>query len=126
MARLGSFCSIMAAVVMITAVVEAGVVVASVIRAVVIAARWAMSAHILVEAHLGFLNVGILVGGHNHLANPYWWLAIELRAEVAVMESSDEGGHDHSFRDVRNRIPHIGKASDVATVELRWLLVVAV
>ena len=42
------------------------------------------------------------------------------------MESLDEGGDDLSFHDVGNRIPHIGKASDVATEELGWLLVDAV
>ena len=42
------------------------------------------------------------------------------------MGSSDEGGDDLSFRDVGNRIPHLGKASVVATEELRWLLVDAV
>ena len=42
------------------------------------------------------------------------------------MESSDEGGDDFSFRDVGNRIPHLGKASNVAMEELRWLLVDAV
>ena len=31
-----------------------------------------------------------------------------------------------AFRDVGNRIPHLGKASDVATEELGWLLVDAV
>ena len=40
-----------------------------------------------------------------------------------VMESSDEGGDDLSFRDVWNRIPHLRKASDVAAEELGWLLV---
>ena len=43
-----------------------------------------------------------------------------------VMESLNEGGDDLSFRDVRNIFPHLGKASDVATKELRWLLVDAV
>ena len=42
------------------------------------------------------------------------------------MESSDEGGDDLSFCDVGNRIPHLGKGSDVATEELGWLLVDAV
>ena len=42
------------------------------------------------------------------------------------MESSNEGGDDLSFRDVGNRIPHLGKASDVATEELEWLLINAV
>ena len=42
------------------------------------------------------------------------------------MESSDEGGDDLGFRDVRNRIPHLRKASDVAMEELGWLLVDAV
>ena len=43
-----------------------------------------------------------------------------------MMESSDKGGDDLSFHDVRNRIPHLGKASDVAKEELGWLLIDAV
>ena len=85
-----------------------------------------MSARIIVKAHFGFFSVGVLVGGRNHLANPYWWLAIVLRVEVVVMESSDEGGDDISFCDVRNRFPHLEKASDVAIEELEWLLIDAV
>ena len=111
---------------MVAAVVRAAVTVASVVGAIVVAVRRAMSACILVEAHLGFIGVGILVGSSDHLANPRWWLAIELGAEIAVMESSDEGGDDLSFRDVGNRIPHLGKASDVAMEELERLLVDAV
>ena len=42
------------------------------------------------------------------------------------MESSDKGGDDLCFRDVGNRIPHLEKASDVATKEFGWLLVNAV
>ena len=42
------------------------------------------------------------------------------------MESLDEGGDYLSFCDVRNRIPHLGKASNVATEELGRLLVDAV
>ncbi|XP_066385092.1 uncharacterized protein [Miscanthus floridulus] len=42
------------------------------------------------------------------------------------MVSSDEGGDDLGFYDVWNRIPHFGKALDVAVEELRWLLVDAV
>ena len=42
------------------------------------------------------------------------------------MESSDEGGDDLNFCDVKNRVPHLKKASDVATEELGWLLVDAV
>ena len=38
------------------------------------------------------------------------------------MESSDEGGDDFRTRDVGNRIPHLGKASDVASEELGRLL----
>jgi len=116
----------MAAIPMMTAVIIAVVAVAPVVRVIIVAVSWAMSARILVQAHLGFLCVGVLVGGRNHLANPCWWLAIELRAEVAVMESLDEGGDELSFRDVRNRIPHLRKASNVATEELGWLLVDAV
>ena len=43
-----------------------------------------------------------------------------------MVESSDEGGDDLSFRDVGNRIPHLGKASNVAAEELGRLLVDAV
>ena len=42
------------------------------------------------------------------------------------MKSSNEGGDDLSFRDVGNRIPHLEKASDVATKELKRLLVDAI
>ena len=69
LARLGSIYSIMAAVRIVTTVVEAVVVVASVVGAVVLAVRWAMGAHILIEAYLGFLGVGVLVGSSDHLAN---------------------------------------------------------
>ena len=85
---------------MVTTVIKAAVVVASVVGAVVVAARWAMSVCILIEAHLGFFGIDILVGSRNHLANPFWWLAIELGVEVAVMESSDEGGDDLNFCDL--------------------------
>ena len=126
MAKPVSSWSIMTVVTMVTTVVVAADVVASVIGAVVVAACWAMSAHILVEAHLSFLGVGVLVGGCDHLANPCWWLAIELGAELAVMESSDDGSDDLGFRDVGNRIPHLEKASDVVTEELGRLLVDAI
>ena len=108
MTRLGSFWPIMAAVTMVTTIIVTTVVVASVIGAVVIAARWAKSARILVEAHLGFLSVGVLVGGRDHLADACRWLTIELGTKLAVMNSSDKGGDNLSFRDVRNRIPHLG------------------
>jgi len=124
--RLGSFRPITAAVPMETTVVVAVVVVASVVGAVVVAARWAMSAHIFVEAHLGFLSVGVLVGGHDRLANACGWLAVELGAKLAVVESSNDGGDYLGFCDVGNRIPHLGKALDVATKELGQLLVDAV
>ena len=113
LARPGSFCSIMAAIAMVVAVVGAVVIVASVIGAVVVAACWAMSARILVEAHLSFLGVGVLVGSCDHLADADRWLPVELRTEFSVMKSSDEGGDDFGFRDVGNRIPHVEEASDV-------------
>ena len=115
---LGSFWPIMATVTMVTAVV-----VAVLVGAVVVATCWAISACILIEAHLGFLSIGVLVCGCDHLADPHGWLTVELRAKLTVMESSDEGGEDLSLRDVWNRIPHLGKASDVAMEELGWLLV---
>ena len=82
-----------------------------------------MSARIFVKAHLDFLDVGVLVGSHDHLADACRWLAVELGMELAVVKSSDEGGDDLSFRDVGNIILHLGKASDVATEELERLLV---
>ena len=115
---LGPFWPITAAVPVKTTVVVAAVIVASVVGAVVIAARWAMSARIFIEAHLGFLGVGVLVGSSDHLANACGWLVVELGAKLVVVESSDEGGDDLSFRDVGNRIPHLRKASDVAMEEL--------
>jgi len=105
------------------AVVIAAVAVASVVGAVVTAPSWVMSARILVEAYFGFFGVGVLVGGRNHLAIPHGRLTVKLGGEVAVMESSDEGGDDLSLRDVGNRIPHLGKASNVAMEELGRLLV---
>ena len=54
--------------------------------------------------------------------DPLRRLVIELGVEVTVMESSNEGGDDLSFRDVGNRISHLRKASDVAAEELRRLL----
>ena len=91
----GSFWLITAAVTMITAVIMAAVV-----GAVVVAACWAMSTRILIEVHLGFLDVGVLVGSRDHLANPCGRLAVELGAKLTVMESSDEGGEDLGFHDV--------------------------
>ena len=90
--RLGSFWPITVAVMMVTVVIEAAVVVASIVGAVIVVARWAMSARILIEAHLGFLGVGVLVGGRDHLANPCGWLAVELGVKLAVMKSLDESG----------------------------------
>ena len=124
--RFGSFWPITATVPMVTAVIIAAVTVAPVIGAIIAAASWAMSARILVEAHLGFLGIGVLVGGRDHLANPCGRLAVELGAKLAVMESSDEGGDDLSFHDVGNIIPHLRKAFDVAMEELGRLLVDAV
>ena len=126
LARFWSFYSMMATITMVTAVVEAAVVVASVVGAVVVATRWAMSARILVEAHLGFLGVGVLVASSDHLAEASGRLAVEFGAKLVMVESSDEGGDDLSFRDVGNRIPHLGKASNVAVEELGRLLVDAV
>ena len=111
---------------MVTAVVEAAVVVASVVGAVIVATRWAMSVCILVEAHLGFLGIGVLIGHSYHLADAGWRLAVEFGAKLAMVESSDKGGDDLSFRDVRNRVPHLGKASNVAAEELGRLLADAV
>ena len=107
-------------------VVETTVTMASVGGAVIIPACWSLGARILVVAHLGLLSIGVLVGSCDHLADPSRRLAVELGAELTVVESSDEGGDDLSFRDVGDRVPHLRKASNVATEELRRLLVDAV
>ena len=82
---------------------------ASFVRALVAAPSWAVSARILVEINFGLFSVSVLIGGCDHLTNPFWRLTIEFGAKVTVMESSDEGGDDFCFRDVVNRIPHLGK-----------------
>ena len=121
--RLGSFWPITTTVPMVTVVVVAAVAMASVVRAIVVTVRRALSACILIEAHLGFLGVGVLVGSSDHFADTGGRLVVEFGAKLAMVESSDEGGDDLSFRDVGNRIPHLRKASDVAMEELRRLLV---
>ena len=40
-----------------------------------------------------------------------------------MVESSNKGGDDFSFRDVGDRVPHLRETPDVAMEELRWLLV---
>ena len=85
---------------MVAVAVVVAVTVASFVRALVAVASWAVSACILVEANVGLLSVGVLIGGRDHLANPLWWLTVEFGAKVAVMESSDEGGDDLNFHDV--------------------------
>ena len=124
--RFGPFWPITATVPLVTVVIVAAVPMALVVGSLIAAASWAMSSRILIEAHFGLFDVSVLISSRNHLANSLWRLAIELGAEVAGIESSDEGGYDLSFRDVRNRVPHLRKASDVATDELGWLLVDAV
>ena len=111
---------------MVATVIEAAVAVAPVVGAIVVAVRRAMSACILIEAHLGFLGIGVLVGSSDHLADACGRLAVEFGAKLAMVESSDKGGDDLSFCDVGNRIPHPGKASDVATEVLGRLLVDAI
>jgi len=70
LARLGPFLPILTDVIRITMVVETAVAVASVNGAVVIPACWSLGACILVEAHLGFFGIGVLVGGCDHLTDP--------------------------------------------------------
>ena len=104
MTRFGPFWPITATVLMVTVVVIAAVAVASVMGTLITMVSWAVSARTLVEENFGLFGVGVLIGDRNHLANPLWWLAIELGVEVTVMESSDEGGDDICFHDVGNRI----------------------
>ena len=110
---LGSFWPITTAITMVVAVIIVAVAVAAVVGSLVATASWAMSAHILVEAYFGLFGIGVLIDGCYHLVDPLSWLAIELGAEVAVIESSDKGGDDFCFRDVGNRIPHLRKSHDV-------------
>ena len=111
----GSFWPITTTVLMVIAIIIVVVTVAPVIWSLVIAVSWAMSARIFVEAHFGLFGVGILIDGCYHLADPPRRLAIELGTEVTMMESSNEGGDDLCFRDVGNIIPHLRKASDMAS-----------
>ena len=120
------FWSTMATVLMVAVAVVVAVTVASFVRALVAVASWAVSACILVEANVGLLSVGVLIGGRDHFANPRWWLTIEFGAEVRVLESSDEGGDDFYFHDVGNRICHLGKLPDVTTKKLGRLLIDAI
>jgi len=122
----GPFRPITATVMMVAAVIVAAVTVASFVGALITTASWAVSAHILIEANFGLFSVGILIGGHDHLANPLWWLTIEFGAEVMVMESLDEGGDDFYFCDVRNRIPHLKKSPDVTMEKLGRFLIDAI
>ena len=85
-----------------------------------------LSACILIEAHLSFLDVGVLVCGSDHFADTSGWLVVELGAKLTMVESSDKGGDDLSFRDVGNIIPHLGETSNVVAKELGRLLVDAV
>ena len=108
---------------MVTAIVVAVVAVAPVVGALIAATSWAVSARIFVEANFGLFSVDVLIVGRDHLANPLWWLTIEFGVEVMVMESSDKGGDGLCFRDVGNRISHLGKSSDVTTEELERFLI---
>ena len=42
------------------------------------------------------------------------------------MESSDKGSDDFCFHDVENRIPHLGKSSDITTEDLGRFLINAI
>ena len=105
---------------------QQAVTVASFIGALVAVVSWAVSACILIKVNFSLFNVGVLIDGRDHLTNPPWWLMIEFGADVLVMESSNEGGDDFCFRDVRNRIPHLEKMSDEATEKLRQFLIDAI
>ena len=117
------FRPISAIVMMVATVVVAVVTMESFVEALIAAASWAVGARILIEANFDLFSVDVLIGDRDHLANPLWRLTIEFGAEVAVMESFDEGGDDFCFHDVGNRIPHLKKTCDVATEELRWFLI---
>ena len=106
--------AVIVAATVVLSVVIAVVVAAIIVLSVVVAVRRAISARIFIKTHLRFLGVGVLVGSCDHLADSGRWLPVELRMEFSVMKSSDEGSDDFGFRDIGNRIPHLGEASDVA------------
>jgi hypothetical protein len=118
-----SSCPITVAVVMVAMIVRAAVAMTPVVRVIIVVVRRAMSACILVEAHLGFLDVSVLVGHSYHLADTGGWLAVEFGVKLVMVESSNKGSDDFSFCNVGNRVPHLGETSDVATEKLEWLLV---
>ena len=107
---------------MVAAVIVAVVTVASFVGVLVDA----VSALILIEANFDLFSIGVLIGGHDLLANSLWRLTIEFGAEVTMMESLDKGGDDFCFHDVWNRIPHLGKSSDFTMEELGWFLINAI
>ena len=78
LARPVSSCSITAAIAMIAAIVGTTVIMMSVIEAIIVSVRWSLSACILVEAHLGFLCISVLVGGSYHFTDTGWLLTVNL------------------------------------------------
>ena len=66
------FWPIAATVLMVAMVIIAAVTVALFIEVLVAAASWAMGARILIEVNFDVFSIGILIGGHDHLANPLW------------------------------------------------------
>lgn len=68
----------MATIMMVVAVIVAAVTVASFIGALVAAAIWAVSACNLIEANFDLFSVGILIGGRDHLTNPFGGLRLNL------------------------------------------------
>ena len=59
----------MATILMVAVVVIAAVTMASFVGAIVAAASWAVSAHILVEA-FGLFTISVLIGSCYHLVDP--------------------------------------------------------
>ena len=80
LARHVSSCPITVAIVVVAVVIGAAVAVTSVVRAIVITVRQALGAYVLAEAYLGFLGVGILVGGSYHFADTGRRLMVEFGA----------------------------------------------
>jgi len=68
------FRPITATVMVVAMVIIAAVTVALFIEVLVAAASWAMGARILIEVNFDVFSIGILIGGHDHLANPLWQL----------------------------------------------------
>jgi hypothetical protein len=74
----------------------------------------------------GFFSVGVLVDDGEHLVDPLRRFTVELGAKFTMANTASEGVDNFCLGDVRNRVPHLGEASDVGSQGLVRPLVDAV